>query len=547
MVTDIGGIPMMQTSGYNYDENGSSTAADVSFVPTTAIPQTNVQDAIAGLGNSISMIDTTNNLLNSMAEVFLESVGGKGDFNNTTGTDNTNAFNTALNKLKSKGGTIKLGKGNFLINEGTINLNTPMICIEGAGRDQTKITTTVLSTIFKSTSAATRLVFKNLSIESSKEANGTIVMVDLASSMYVDFHSVSFYLKKPKAEQYTDICLKLKNCYFTVLNDLRFFGENIPSPDLHVLTGQSTKRLGGLAVYAINNNALFINSMFTYQVGAALVLENEDGATINGISIEHCNRGVELTGDSNKNIIIGVRYETHVEGQYQLLSHGEQFSIKFGKNTYENTNIGVTLVQYNLYHPYNAGVIDLGTSNKYNGTSNSRRSKECYREETVIDNGDFRYIGDNNIPLGWHKYGQTTSMGLSYIQDDLPKGVKKALLISNLYSNAAGVGTKFIYDPSMHESSITIKWLMKRFSGATTGIGRWLVYAPNNTTPAGFSLYRMANIGVDKTLPLLDSEWATYVTRINLSSLNLSEITEITLRFAMYTFEPGEKIGRAHV
>lgn len=485
---------------------------------------------------------STNN--NVPVTVSLESVGGVGDYNGSTGTDNTSAFLQAVKLLGKKGGTISIGAGDYLIDTSTILFDAPNICIAGAGREQTKITTKTLSNIFKSTVSAKHLAFKNLSIVSEKKGDGTITMIDLVSTMFVDFHSVSFYLKKPAIQQYNDICLKLRNCYFAVLNDLRFHGTAIPSPDLHTLTGKSTNQLGGLAVYAINNNALYINSMFTYLIGAAAILEDEDGAMINGISIEHCNRGIELTGDSCLNTIMGIRFESHVENNFQLLPYGEQFAVKFNSTTHENSCNGLFGTHYDLYHPCRVGVVDLGISNKYNGTKDSRKSSEIYRKETLVDNGDFRYMKANK-PINWTVSWQPTSIGLSYVEEGLPKGINNAIVLSNIYSNTAGIKTKIWYDPHRHGSSITIKWAMKRFSGAGTGMCRWLIYAPNNEQPAIAYPYGLLSSEMNKCLPVLDSEWETYVFGVSLKSLNLSEATELTLRFGAYTSLEGMSSSKA--
>ena len=420
-------------------------------------PGTTIKD----LGQIPEKVDEIVQLLPKLIAVLpkysVTDFGAVGDYNGTTGTNNINAFITAISTLPNYNGKIYIPEGKFLLQGQTLNCNNKnALTFEGAGKYSTVLYSKDVSTLIMKKSGSS-IMFKDLSIVVDTVPEGLMKLIDL-KAIDVHFENVNIVVNPIFKSLEKHIIINSKDCSFTSFKDLSIIGALIPE-EQHIITGQPCYSLASTAIVSDSNELITFSNIFISGVSNGIKMNNEEGSYIDGLILENVYKGVQYTGTCIHNTISGMRYKSNVEAVLQLQDPEQICAVHYSENSRANTIVGRTHETYSMLYPHNAYVIDDGKDNKYDSNIQSKVYKKFPVNQLIVNN-NFKYW-KNGVPVNWSPISQKNNRTeFAKINDEnVESGGRNYITISNMIENLSGIKTDpFIYDPDIHGDVLNISF-----------------------------------------------------------------------------------------
>lgn len=371
----------------------------------------------------------------------------------------------------AEGGTVYLPFGKWRINS-ALNLNEgetldgrrQNLTLQGAGIGQTLLFSDTLTNMITASTPVDRLTIRDMTIISYATYTGAGTLeklLDFSSCMFLNIERCRIYIRNPGADNPDAVLIHLANCYYSSITDCETVSFTPVSSEKHnIAYTSSALKFGGTHIRTNTTNVLYISNHKWTNPYRGVHMINEDGVHIKGGAMEHYKQGFLLEG-STKNLIEGVRVETHPENTFQYDGYDEHYTILCDERSTHNRFLGGS---YRL----NTRLDNRGHTD-YNGTNILTPLEEVKRgdRKTLIKNGDFALAGftsgANFLIPGWTYQGTPT---VTNETSDLPPeaNIKRAMRITTT-ANAAGIkASPILLDPE-RLPGINWKFWMKRVSG----------------------------------------------------------------------------------
>lgn len=423
-------------------------------------PGTTIKELGAIPGKVKEIVELLPKIVAVMPRCSVTDFGAVGDFDGSTGTNNVNAFITAIDALPNYNGKIYIPEGKFLLEGQTLNCNTKnAITFEGSGKYSTILHSKDVSTLITKKSG-TSILFKDLSIVVETVPQGLMKLIDL-KAIDVHFENVNIVVNPVFESMTQHSIISTKDCPFTSFKDLSLMGTLIPE-DAHEITGQPCYSLSSIGIISDSNELITFSNVFVSGIANAIKMIDEEGSYIDGLILENVYKGVEYNGTCIHNTICGMRYKSNVEAVLQLQNPDDICAVSYSENSRGNTIVGRTHETYSMLYPHNAYVIDLGRDNKYDSNMQSKVYKKFPVNQLIVNN-NFKYWKDG-VPLNWSPINQRNhSVVFTKVNDEnVESGGRTYTTISNMVENLSGIKTDpFIYDPDIHGDVFNISFKAK--------------------------------------------------------------------------------------
>ena len=400
-------------------------------------------------------------IIATMPKCSVTEFGAIGDYDGTTGTNNVNAFISAIESLENYNGKIFIPEGKFLLQGQTLNCNQKnAITFEGSGKFSSLLYCKDVSTLI-SKKSGNSILFKDLSIVVETISEYSLMKLIDLKAIDVHFENVNIVINPIFESLSEHVIINTKDCPFTSFKDLSIIGALIPENE-HLITGQPCYSLASMGIVSDSNELITFSNIFVSGVATAIQMNNEEGSYIDGLILENVYKGVEYNGTCIHNTICGMRYKSNIESVLQVQDPDKICAVSYGKDTRANTIIGRTHETYGMLYPHNAYVIDLGKDNKYDSNIQSKVYKKFPVNQLIVNN-NFKYWKDGK-PLNWQPIDQkNTEVLFTKVNDEeVESGGRSYATISNIVENLAGIKTEpFIYDPDIHGDVLNISFRAK--------------------------------------------------------------------------------------
>lgn len=145
--------------------------------------------ALNKIGNISEVGSIPRNLSKTISErgVSVKDFGAKGDWNGTTGADDTTAIQNAINSIP-QGGTVHIPKGNYKITSDLIIPNG--IVLQGQGRSGTTIEYYGATSAIKFGKAVSNITMKDLLIKRKGATKDGTIGIFFQANMFCEIHNV---------------------------------------------------------------------------------------------------------------------------------------------------------------------------------------------------------------------------------------------------------------------------------------------------------------------------------------------------------------------
>lgn len=405
-------------------------------------------------------------------------------------------------------------KGKSYRIDSTLTFNIAGMTVMGDGRTSTVISSRRTAKMF--ILDAENMRFSNMQLYHYYTGNDSIRIISGTGAAASQFANIRVQMRGVKYGAYKDACYWLKNCFYTSFAhcDIEITSPNDSLP--HVITGKTTKLLSGVGIYSDNNNALYVTDCDFATVGIGILSVDDDGFNIKGGSMEHYNIGIWYRGNSYKNSVTGMRFETHFENAEQLLPYGQQAAILFDSTTNQCVIKGNSILENPFYYPYTMSIIDRATNgrNLYDNVRNGL-SNATPMLTPVTENGLFKKWETPVKPVGFRAFG---SANLSRERADLPPvtGITDALKYSGVNSGGI-ISNSFDFDTA-GQKSYTIRFWAKRLSGSgMLRVGIWDSVA-NNYQKFNVGLFAAAGVSYFSSYNFANANtWQEYTIKASIS------------------------------
>lgn len=419
-------------------------------------PGTNMKEMGRVTGKVNDVLKLLPKITTVLPKFSVTDFGAVGDYDGTVGTNNANAFISAIQALPNYNGRIYIPEGKFLIDGLTLNCGKKnAITFEGSGKFTTIIHSKNLSTLIKKKSGNS-IMFKDLSIVvDTVPKNTTMNLIDL-KAVDVEFENVNIVINPIFKALSTHNIIKVKKCPFTSFKELSIIGSLIPEKT-HKITGRPCYNLSSIGIVSEANELITFSNVFMSGVSTAIQMKDEEGSYINGLILDNVYKGVEYIGACINNTISGMRYKSNIRSVLQVQHPDNVCAVYYGENSRANTIIGRTHETHDMFFPHNTFVIDLGRDNKYESNIQSKVYKKFPINQLVVNN-NFKYWRQGK-PLNWQPIAQKDSVITFTKSND---GRKSFVTVNGITENLSGIKTDpFIYDPDIHGDILNISFEAK--------------------------------------------------------------------------------------
>lgn len=426
-----------------------------------ASPGTTIKDLGLIPGKVDEILKQLPKIIATMPRCSVSEFGAVGDYDGTSGTNNVNAFISAINSLKHYNGKIFIPEGKYLLEGQTLNCNERnAITFEGSGKFSSLLYCKGVSTLIEKRSGNS-ILFKDMTIVvETVPSDNLMKLIDLRA-IDVHFENVNIVIRPIFESMSGHVVINTKDCSFTSFKDLSIIGAPIPEAK-HLITGQPCFSLASMGIVSDSNEMITFSNIFMSGVATAIHMNNEEGSYIDGLILENVYKGVEYEGVCIHNTISGMRYKSNIDSVLQVQSPDKICAVSYGKNTRANTIIGRTHESYGMLYPHNAYVIDLGKENKYDSNIQSKAYKKFPVNQLIINN-NFKYW-KNRKPLNWQPINQRdVEVTFTKVTDEtFESGGRSYTRVENIVENLGGIKTEpFIYDPDIHGDVLNVSFKAK--------------------------------------------------------------------------------------